>query len=164
MRDSHEDIHFLPPELSSWHHLAQFDDVDEELEAVTDGEHQDDDDEDGGDEMLPLCSCGRPGQKFSFLFQSFVDEEVEDDKSDERNQIDSDRNQSAYLESYLYLTQIFVYPMTQTYTCEYLLFILSSVGTTSFQDQVLSSPESFTAPIISRSPLMLCWTVCLIKY
>ena len=102
MRDSHEDIHFLPPELSSWHHLAQFDDVDEGLEAVTDGEHQDDDDEDGGDEMLPLGSRGCPGQQFSFLFQSFVDEEVEDDKSYERNEIDSDWHQSAYLESYSY--------------------------------------------------------------
>ena len=61
-------------------------------------------------------------------------------------------------------TNILYSPITQTYTCEYLLFVLSSVGTTSFQDQVLSSPESFTAPIISRSPLMLCWTVCLIKY
>ena len=70
--------------------MAQFDDVNEGLEAVTDGEHQDDDDEDGGDEMLPLGTCGCPGQQFSFLFQSFVDEEVENDKGDERHQIDSD--------------------------------------------------------------------------
>ena len=102
MRDSHEDIHFLPPELSSWHHLVQFNDVDEGLEAVTDREHQDDDDEDGGDEMLSLGSSGCPGQQFSFLFQSFVDEEVEDDKRDEWHQIDSDWHHSAYLESYWY--------------------------------------------------------------
>ena len=99
MGDSHEDIHFLPPELSSWHHLAQFDDVDEELEAVTDGEHQDDDDEDGGDEMLPPGPSGRPGQQLSLLFQCFVDDEVDNDESDERHQIDSDRYQSPYLKS-----------------------------------------------------------------
>ena len=70
--------------------MAQFDDVDEGLEAVTDGKHQDDDDEDGSDEMLPLGSRGCPGQQFSFLFQSFVDEEVKNDKSDERHKVDSD--------------------------------------------------------------------------
>ena len=47
MRYGYQDIHFLSPELSSWHHLAEFDDVDKGLEAVTDREHQDYDDEDG---------------------------------------------------------------------------------------------------------------------
>ena len=99
MRNGYQDIHFLSPELSSGHHLAKFDDVDKGLEAVTDREHQDYDDEDGGDEMLSLGSSGCPGQQFSFLFQSFVDEEVEDDKRDEWHQIDSDRYQSPYLKS-----------------------------------------------------------------
>lgn len=99
VRNSHKDIHFLPPELFSWHYLAQFNDVDEGLEAVANRENQDDDAKDGGDEMLSLGPRGWPRQKFSFLFQSFVDEEVKNDKSDERHQIDSDRHQSGYLES-----------------------------------------------------------------
>ena len=61
MGDGYKDIHFLSPELSSWNHFAEFDDVDEGLEAVTDRVHQDDDGEDGGDEMLPPGPSGRPG-------------------------------------------------------------------------------------------------------
>ena len=99
VRNSHKDIHFLPPELFSWHDLAQFYYVDEGLEAVADRENQDDDDKDGCDEMLSLGPRCCPRQQFSFLFQSFVDEEVKNDKNDERHQIDSDRYQSGYLEN-----------------------------------------------------------------
>ena len=60
VRNSHKDIHFLPPELFSWHELAQFNDVDERLKAVADRENQDDDDKDGGDEMLSFGPRGCP--------------------------------------------------------------------------------------------------------
>ena len=105
MRDGYKDIHFFSPELSSWHHLAEFNDVDEGLEAVTYCKCQDDDDEDGGDEMLPPGPSGRPGQQLSLLLQRFVDDKVDDDKSDERHQIDSDRHQSPYLKSLNFLNQ-----------------------------------------------------------
>ena len=99
MGDGYKDIHFLSPELSSWNHFAEFDDVNEGLEAVTDRVHQDDDGEDGGNEMLPPGPSGCPWQQLTLLFQCFEDDEVNDDKSDERYQTVSNRHQSPNLNS-----------------------------------------------------------------
>ena len=78
----------------------EFKQVDESLDAVTDGIDHNDKDEDGCQEDIPSFSLGRAWKKEGFFADSPVDQVVDDDKEKERSNVDDNGYDSRHLNAY----------------------------------------------------------------
>ena len=84
-------------QLLTCKYTKEFKQVDEGLDAVTDGIDHNDKDEDGCHEDIPSFSLGRARKKEGFFADSPVDQVVDDDEENERNNVDDDGHDSRHL-------------------------------------------------------------------
>ena len=74
----------------TWQGRKQFENIDEDLDAVTDRIDHDNEDEDGGDKNVSALSLGSLWKKKCLLSDGDIDETVEDDQEDEGDEVDKD--------------------------------------------------------------------------
>ena len=74
----------------TWQDRKQFENTDEDLDAVTDSIDHDNENEDGANKDVSALSQGSLWKKKCFLSDGDIDEAVEDNQEDEGDEVDKD--------------------------------------------------------------------------